>query len=167
MASKEWRQIWLRNRIYWFVQDLRAMNSFVIAHLPILPNPATTFTSILADVAWFTVTYLGSGFFWILLLPDFQFLFAFTFRGRWLTLTCISQAYCESFNSFSSSKAHLDFLDFTNSSTLICYPDNLLSCNQTKQGTLTDSLILLKALVEGSQKPPVLNFNRYKQLLPT
>lgn len=49
-------------------------------------------------------------------------------------------------------KAHLDSAAFINGSTLVCYVDNLSPCNQTKQGTLTDSLILLKVLAEGNHK---------------
>ena len=141
------------NQIYRFVQDLRAINSFVIPRHPVVPNPTVILTSIPADAACFTVVDLCSAFFSIPLHPDSQFLFTFTFKGRQFTWTRIPQGYCESPSIFSQVlKADLDSVVFTQSSTLVQYVDDLLLCNPTKQGALTDSLILLKALAERGHK---------------
>lgn len=75
------------NQIYRFVQDVRALSTFVIPHHLVIPNLTTIPTSIPGDAAWFTVVDLGSAFFSIPLHPDSQFLFAFTFRRRQLTWT--------------------------------------------------------------------------------
>ena len=63
---------------YQLVQDLRLMNKAMIpAHL-IVPNPYTLLCDIPSSTTHFTVIDLKDAIFTILLHPDCQFLFAFT-----------------------------------------------------------------------------------------
>uniref|UniRef100_K7FJP6 Peptidase A2 domain-containing protein n=1 Tax=Pelodiscus sinensis TaxID=13735 RepID=K7FJP6_PELSI len=68
-------------QIYRFVQDLRAVNQFVIPRFPVVPNPATILSSIPAGAKCFSVIDLCSAFFSIPIDKDSQFLFAFSYKG--------------------------------------------------------------------------------------
>lgn len=63
--------------------------------------------------------------------------------------TSIPQGYCESPSVvFQVLKADLDSVAFTQGSTLVQYVDDLLLCNQTRQGALIERSHSLKALAE-------------------
>ena len=84
-----------------FVQDLRAVNDCVILAYPIVPNPVTVLLSIPSNSTQYTVVDLCSAFFTVLIDPESQFLFAFTYQGRQYTWTVLLQGYTESPTLFS------------------------------------------------------------------
>lgn len=65
--------------LYPFLQDLRAINSFVIPQQAVAATTILTFIS--AEAAWFTVLDPCSTFFSTPLHPNSQLLFTFTFKG--------------------------------------------------------------------------------------
>ncbi|KAG6932809.1 Pr gag-pro-pol, partial [Chelydra serpentina] len=92
----------------------------------------------------FTVVDLCSVFFSVLIHPDSQFLFAFSYKGQQYTWTTLPQGYTESPSYFSQALA-LDLADFVfpSRSTLVQYVNDLLLCSPSLSASETDSLMLL------------------------
>jgi len=90
-----------RKSTWRFVQDLRTVNDAVIPAYPIVPNPVTILSSIPSNSTHFTVIDLCSAFFSVLIAPEAQFLFAFTYQGMQYTWTVLPQRYTESPTLFS------------------------------------------------------------------
>lgn len=65
------------NGAYRLVQDLRCVNTAIIPIHPVVPNPYTLLSSILANTTHFTIVDLKDVFFTIPLHPDSQDIFAF------------------------------------------------------------------------------------------
>ena len=63
--------------IYRFIQDLRAVNDYVIKTYPLIPSPAAIISSIPSQARYFTVVDLCSTFFSIPIHKDSQKIFAF------------------------------------------------------------------------------------------
>ncbi|CAM5083077.1 unnamed protein product, partial [Natator depressus] len=132
--------------VYRFVQDLRAINSYVITPHPVVPDPSTILTLIPQSATCFTVVDLCAAFFSIPLHPDFQYLFAFTW-GQQLTWTHLPQGFSGSPTIFSRILAD-DFKDIVlpSSSVLVQYVDDLLIASSDYNACLADSVTLLTAL---------------------
>ncbi|KAJ8342593.1 hypothetical protein SKAU_G00325210 [Synaphobranchus kaupii] len=128
------------------VQDLRPLNSQVIADYPIVPDPSTILTNIPSDTTH-TVINLCSAFFSIPVHPDSQYLFAFTYRGQQYTYQRLPQGYVESPSLFNQMVRN-DLADFApkGGSTLIQYVDDLLLCSPNMTACKEDSKKLLQEL---------------------
>ena len=105
----------------------------------LVPDPAVILTSVPADAAWVTGVDPCPAFSSIPLHPDSQVLLIFTFKRETINMDCLLQGYCESLSIFSQIlSADLDPVVFTQGSTPVHYVGDLLLCNQSKQGALTD-----------------------------
>lgn len=67
-----------------FVEDLRQVNEAIFARAPVVPNPVTIISTIPSDSCYFTVIDAFRG---IMVHPDSQFWFAFTFRNKKFTFS--------------------------------------------------------------------------------
>lgn len=85
------------NQIYRFVQDPRAIKSFIV------PQPPWSLILLPSRPQFLLTVDPCSAFFPTPLHPDSQVLSAFTFTGRQLTWTHLPQGYCESSHYFPES----------------------------------------------------------------
>lgn len=94
-----------------------------------------------------------SAFFSILIRPQDQYLFAFTWEGQQYTWTVMSQGYTESPIYFSQIlKIDLDNLEFPQWSTLVQYVDDLLPCSGSLADGQQDTIYLLQQLAHKGHK---------------
>uniref|UniRef100_A0A7M4FCI5 ribonuclease H n=1 Tax=Crocodylus porosus TaxID=8502 RepID=A0A7M4FCI5_CROPO len=133
--------------IYRFVQDLHAINNHVIVPHPVVPDPSTILTLIPCSANCFTVVGLCAAFFSILLHPESQYLFAFTWKGKQLTRTRLPQGFAGSPMIFSRILTDdLKDIVLPAGSILVQYVDDLLLASPDCNACLSDSVALLKAL---------------------
>ncbi|CAM5077115.1 unnamed protein product [Natator depressus] len=133
--------------VYRFVQDLHAINSYVITLHPVVPDPSTILTLIPQSATCFMVVDLCAAFFSIPLHPDSQYLFVFTWGGQQLTWTRLPQGFSGSPTIFSQILADdLKDIVLPGSSVLVQYVDDLLIASSDYNACLADSITLLTAL---------------------
>ena len=77
-----------------FVQDLRAINNWIIPLAPIVPDVISLLSSISAQATYFSVIDLNNAFFSIPVHEDTRPLFAFHLRGS--TTHLVLQGYADS-----------------------------------------------------------------------
>ncbi|KAK4807175.1 hypothetical protein QYF61_024295 [Mycteria americana] len=110
-----------------FVQDLRAINQYVIVPHPVVPDPSTVLLQIPYWAKCFTVIDLTAAFFSILIDEESQPLFAFTWKGQQLTWTHLPRGFTGSPTIFSQIlKEDLKDIELPGGSVLVQYVDDLL-----------------------------------------
>jgi hypothetical protein len=99
------------NGTYHLVQDLRLINNAVKPIHPLVPNPYTILSSIPASSTHFSVLDLKDAFFTIVLCPESQDIFAFTWtdphthHSQQLTWTVLPQGFRDSPHLFGQALA--------------------------------------------------------------
>ncbi|XP_064929372.1 protein NYNRIN-like isoform X1 [Columba livia] len=125
---------------YRFVQDLRAINDYVEAPHPVVPDPSLILTEIPSWAHWYTVLDLTGAFFSIPVAEESHPLFAFTWEGRQLTWTRLPQGFTASPTLFSQIlKYDLQDIELPNKSALIQYVDDLLVASRTREACAIDT----------------------------
>lgn len=95
----------------------------------------------------------------ILLHPDSQYLFAFTFKGRHLTWTRLPHGFIDSLKVHTVVlRGDLKELIFSGGSALLQYADDLFIESLSKEACHIDCVLLLKRLAECSHKGSLQKF---------
>uniref|UniRef100_A0A669QQR7 ribonuclease H n=1 Tax=Phasianus colchicus TaxID=9054 RepID=A0A669QQR7_PHACC len=138
---------------YWFVQDLRAINEYVEAPHPVVPDLPLILTEIPAWSRWYTVLDLTGAFFSIPIAQNSQAIFAFTWEGKQFTWTRLPQGFTSSPTLFSQIlKNDLKDVELPEKSTLIKYVDDLLIASVTREACVKDTQYLCQKLYEKGHK---------------
>ena len=119
------------------VQDLQKFNEATVPTFPVVPSPYTLLSSIPPAVTFFTVLIIKDAFFTILLQPQSQPLFIFTWQdpdiqiSQQLTWTALPQGFRNSPHFFRQAlQKDLQLLNL-DPSHLLQYVDDLLLCSLT------------------------------------
>lgn len=86
---------------YWFMQDCATINKMMIPLFPVVFNRNSILSSPLLETTHFTLMDLCS-FFSILLGPDSQYLFPFSWENKQHTWSILSQKFAEALLLFLS-----------------------------------------------------------------
>ena len=135
------------------VQDLRAVNSAVLARAPNVPDPHTLLNQLDPEAKYFTVVDLSNAFWSIPVDEASQFWFAFTFKGKRYTFNRLTQGYCESPTIFADAIRNcLSDFQTPQSSQILTYVDDILLASKTQTQCKTDTLSLLHYLAKTGNK---------------
>lgn len=112
---------------YRMAHDLRAINSILITPTVPVPNPYVVLTNLEPTHSWFTCIDLANAFFCLPLAESCRDIFSFTYRGRQLRYTRLSQGFALSPGIFNQVlRTVLESCSLPDDVILIQYVDDLL-----------------------------------------